>query len=287
MSLLPRFYDATDGRVVAHVIRAVAEMTGRPRLVATVQTRGLDYAEKVDATHPLAFSKQLLKIAGRHTIWFVYTNNEYDGAVYVYSFDPRDGAMSELQIASVRPEGQTEDVNVRAGDLQQVPHDGHLRYGHLHRLQLPRHLRDPHRHAEGRHDVEVSGTDRGDELGHMAKAVLVFRDAAVEKERLEAESADAQKAAEVERQRNEAKVFPGCRFFAVSNNESDQNKPKVNRKRRTERHARSDRPRFAGWWGNDPATRFNVAFDFVPRPGAVSTSSSSPRWQRRTTPTRC
>jgi methyl-accepting chemotaxis protein len=58
--------------------------------------------------------------------------------------------------------------------------------------------------AEGRHDIEVPGTDRGDELGHMAKAVLVFRDAAVEKERLEAQSADAQKAAEVERQRNEA-----------------------------------------------------------------------------------
>ena len=30
-----------------HVVRAVAEMTGRPRLVATVQTRGLDYTEKV------------------------------------------------------------------------------------------------------------------------------------------------------------------------------------------------------------------------------------------------
>ena len=58
--------------------------------------------------------------------------------------------------------------------------------------------------ADGRHDIEVPGTDRGDELGHMARAVLVFRDAAVEKERLEAQSADAQKASEVERQRNEA-----------------------------------------------------------------------------------
>ena len=58
--------------------------------------------------------------------------------------------------------------------------------------------------ADGRHDIEVPGTDRGDELGHMARAVLVFRDAAVEKERLESQSADAQKAAEVERQRNEA-----------------------------------------------------------------------------------
>jgi methyl-accepting chemotaxis protein len=58
--------------------------------------------------------------------------------------------------------------------------------------------------AKGNHNIEVPGADRGDELGHMARAVLVFRDAAVEKERLEAQSADAQKAAEVERQRNEA-----------------------------------------------------------------------------------
>jgi methyl-accepting chemotaxis protein len=58
--------------------------------------------------------------------------------------------------------------------------------------------------ADGRHDIEVPGTERGDELGHMARAVLVFRDAAVEKVRLEAQSADAQKASEVERQRNEA-----------------------------------------------------------------------------------
>ena len=58
--------------------------------------------------------------------------------------------------------------------------------------------------AEGKNDIEVPGTDRGDELGHMARAVLVFRDAAIEKTRLEAASADAQQAAEVERQRNEA-----------------------------------------------------------------------------------
>ncbi len=58
--------------------------------------------------------------------------------------------------------------------------------------------------AQGHNDIEVPGAERGDELGHMARAVLVFRDAAVEKTRLEAESADAQKAAEVERQRNEA-----------------------------------------------------------------------------------
>jgi methyl-accepting chemotaxis protein len=58
--------------------------------------------------------------------------------------------------------------------------------------------------AQGQNDIEVPGAERGDELGHMARAVLVFRDAAIEKTRLEAASADAQQAAEVERKRNEA-----------------------------------------------------------------------------------
>lgn len=34
--------------------------------------------------------------------------------------------------------------------------------------------------------------------------------------------------------------------------------------------------RSAGWWGNDPATRFDVAFDFEPRPGAASWQTSTP-----------
>ena len=58
--------------------------------------------------------------------------------------------------------------------------------------------------AKGQNDIEVPGTERGDEIGHMARAVLVFRDAAIEKNRLEAASADQQAASEVERQRNEA-----------------------------------------------------------------------------------
>jgi methyl-accepting chemotaxis protein len=44
--------------------------------------------------------------------------------------------------------------------------------------------------AGGDSSVEVPGTDRGDEIGTMAKAVLVFRDAAIEKTRLETETAE-------------------------------------------------------------------------------------------------
>ncbi|MBO9622577.1 MAG: CHASE3 domain-containing protein [Sphingomonas sp.] len=40
--------------------------------------------------------------------------------------------------------------------------------------------------AEGNNHVDVRGTERGDEIGAMAKAVLVFREAAVEKEKLDA-----------------------------------------------------------------------------------------------------
>jgi methyl-accepting chemotaxis protein len=51
--------------------------------------------------------------------------------------------------------------------------------------------------ASGNNTVEVPGTDRGDEIGAMAKAVLVFREAAVEKEKTDA----AKKLADAEQQR--------------------------------------------------------------------------------------
>jgi methyl-accepting chemotaxis protein len=48
--------------------------------------------------------------------------------------------------------------------------------------------------AGGNNRIDVPGTERGDEIGAMAKTVLVFREAAVEKERLDAEKkvADAE-----------------------------------------------------------------------------------------------
>lgn len=58
--------------------------------------------------------------------------------------------------------------------------------------------------AEGDHDVDVPATGRGDEIGAMAGAVQVFKDAAIEKERLESEAAANRAAVEAERARNEA-----------------------------------------------------------------------------------
>jgi methyl-accepting chemotaxis protein len=56
--------------------------------------------------------------------------------------------------------------------------------------------------AQGHNEVDVRGTERGDEIGHMARAVLVFRDAAVENIRLEGLSTEHRREAEEERRRN-------------------------------------------------------------------------------------
>ena len=58
--------------------------------------------------------------------------------------------------------------------------------------------------AAGDNEVEVPALGRGDEIGEMARAVLVFKEAAVEKIRLEAETGEARAAVEGERARNEA-----------------------------------------------------------------------------------
>ncbi len=57
--------------------------------------------------------------------------------------------------------------------------------------------------AEGKYDIEVEGTERKDEVGQMAKTVLVFRDAGKEKVRLEAQAAEQRKEAEQQRLRAE------------------------------------------------------------------------------------
>ncbi|MCZ8164086.1 MAG: MCP four helix bundle domain-containing protein, partial [Brevundimonas sp.] len=56
--------------------------------------------------------------------------------------------------------------------------------------------------AGGDNDVAIPADARRDELGQMARALVAFRDAAVEKLRVEAEAAEAREQAEIERKRN-------------------------------------------------------------------------------------
>ena len=58
--------------------------------------------------------------------------------------------------------------------------------------------------SSGETELDVPAAGDADELGDMARAVLVFRDAAIEKTRLEAEAAENQQIADEDRARNEA-----------------------------------------------------------------------------------
>ncbi len=57
--------------------------------------------------------------------------------------------------------------------------------------------------ARGQNDVDVPGAERQDEIGQMARAVQVFRNAAIEKIRLEAQATEERTRVEHERRRNE------------------------------------------------------------------------------------
>jgi methyl-accepting chemotaxis protein len=61
--------------------------------------------------------------------------------------------------------------------------------------------------ASGNLEVAVPGADRGDELGAMANSVLVFRDSARDRNRLEAEAKDQQSRSAAEREAATAKVM--------------------------------------------------------------------------------
>ncbi len=57
--------------------------------------------------------------------------------------------------------------------------------------------------AEGDNSIEVPALDRGDEVGHMAQAVLVFRQAAIDKARMADEAETMREETETERRRND------------------------------------------------------------------------------------
>jgi methyl-accepting chemotaxis protein len=68
--------------------------------------------------------------------------------------------------------------------------------------------------ADGDNTVEVPGVGRGDEIGDMSGAVQAFKDAAIEKLRLEGMTAEQAKAAEEERKRQEAEKAEAARQLA-------------------------------------------------------------------------
>jgi methyl-accepting chemotaxis protein len=68
--------------------------------------------------------------------------------------------------------------------------------------------------AEGDSDVAIAGVQDRDEIGEMARALTVFRDAAVEKAQLEAQAAQDRMTAEEERARSDAARAEAARQVA-------------------------------------------------------------------------
>jgi methyl-accepting chemotaxis protein len=68
--------------------------------------------------------------------------------------------------------------------------------------------------STGDNTVAIAGVQDSDEIGEMARALTVFRDAALEKERLEAQAAEDRRIAEEERARNDAARAEAARQVA-------------------------------------------------------------------------
>ena len=90
--------------------------------------------------------------------------------------------------------------------------------------------------AEGDTKVAVPAEDRGDEIGAMAKAILVFRDAAIENVRLESEASG---------------ITPRPSALATQ--------PRRRNRRRSATSARSSTPRSASRSQSSPARTFPIA----------------------------
>ena len=72
------------------------------------------------------------KAGPRHFVFhpnyrFMYLLNEYDGSLYSYGYDARNGALSEIQVSSTVPPDLDKERIVRAADLHFTP-DGKWLY---------------------------------------------------------------------------------------------------------------------------------------------------------------
>ncbi|MBC7285854.1 methyl-accepting chemotaxis protein [Hoeflea sp.] len=70
--------------------------------------------------------------------------------------------------------------------------------------------------ASGKNDVEIPYRDRGDEIGEIAKTIVVFRDAAIDKERVEREANDNRSLSERERAEREAAKAAEAQSLSVA-----------------------------------------------------------------------